>query len=123
MTPVAKWLGRNDTGIIDVLGRPIRSWASAALSEFAPAQTFQGVELVSAPFILRAPVFLAEVIGISGAEPARSDPSGGMETKDDKPHERACELTSGEPLVWRPSATRSKRSPSAERGESPLHEL
>ena len=44
-----------------------------------------------------------------------------METKDDNQTNWqanwACELTSGEPLVWRPSATRSKRSPSAERGE------
>ena len=40
-----------------------------------------------------------------------------METKDDNQGHWARELTSGEPLVWRPPATRAKRSPSAERGE------
>jgi hypothetical protein len=53
----------------------------------------------------------------SGTEPDLSDPSGGMETKDGKSREWARELTLGEPLVWRPPATRSKRSPSAECGE------
>jgi hypothetical protein len=41
----------------------------------------------------------------------------GLETKDDSHAGKARELTSGEPPEWRPRATRSKRSPSAEDGE------
>jgi hypothetical protein len=67
----------------DVLDWPVQSLASAALSEFAPAQTFGASSFGSAPFILRAPVILQKV----SREMRRDRPSlsGGMETKDDSP--------------------------------------
>ena len=117
MTPVAKWLCHYDTGINDVSDWPGQSLASAALSEFAPAQTFRASSFVSAPFILRAPIFLKEGMGEMRRGIRHVGSPGRMETKDDNQGNWPRELTLGEPPLWRPPATRSKRSPSAERGE------
>ena len=82
MTPVAKWLGHYDTGIIDVLDRPAsprrpRLFLSSLLRKLSGRRVFD-----LTPFIVRAQ-FPETAAGKRGAEPDTVGSPGRMETKDD----------------------------------------